>query len=61
VHLTPLLGAEPKRLREAAIQAVGLVKAKESRTLLEGRLAAEKDGYLRGLIATTLKRLAKGR
>ena len=60
VHVAPLLGADHKRLREAAIKAVGLVKVKQSRSLLEGRLSAEKDKYLRGLIETTLKRLAKG-
>jgi HEAT repeats len=57
--IAPLLSHSHKRMREAAIKAVGLVRAPASKTLLNSRLAQEKNDYLKGLIKTTLTRLNK--
>jgi HEAT repeat protein len=54
----PLLSSDNKRLRAAAVKALGLVPTKESRQLLTSRSKVEKDAYVRDLIAQTLERVA---
>jgi hypothetical protein len=57
--LAPLLAHDHKRLREAAVKAVGLVETDEARALLEARLAKEKNDSLKKLIQATLARMEK--
>ncbi|HHH30188.1 MAG TPA: HEAT repeat domain-containing protein [Polyangiaceae bacterium] len=58
-HIAPLLDEDNKRVREAAIKAVGMVRAAESSALLKARLPKEKSKYLERLIDETLTRLAQ--
>lgn len=58
-HVAPLLNDDNKRVREAAIKAVGMVRDAQSTALLKARLPKEQSKYLRSLIDETLARLAK--
>jgi len=57
--IAPLLNDKSKRVREAAIKAVGMVPVAESSALLKARLPEESSKYLEGLIKKTLTRLAQ--
>jgi hypothetical protein len=58
-HIQPLLDHDNTRMREAAVKAVGLVKTKESKTLLEARLKVESEKHIRTLINATVIKLSK--
>ncbi len=57
--VAPMLNDDNKRVREAAIKAVGMVRDAQSTTLLKARLPKEQSKYLKSLIDETLARLAK--
>lgn len=57
--VAPMLNDSNKRVREAAIKAVGMVRDPQSTALLKARLPKEQSKYLKGLIDETLARLAQ--
>jgi hypothetical protein len=58
-HVEPLLAHKNHRMREAAVKAVGLVKTKESKALLEARLKIESKKHIRALLTVTVVKINK--